>query len=213
MTSWTFDPTSGVPSKAQVDLCSVPEARRPLADVASEPLPRRGLVRTRSDRERRMRKAVEPNPARGRRVRRQAEHRRPRPIHPEQTIRAPSELFRAHAERGSRQLPDNDIEFVHYFKARVKSAPDDPSCVRLGRYVRFDPGDVKAWIASCKQPGQIIDRGATKRQKLARFLRPPDDAGEHGVSGECIPLARPVCGVPFPWPGLGVSMGMPAWPP
>jgi excisionase family DNA binding protein len=29
-------------------------------------------------------------------------------------------------------------------------------CVRLGRYVRFDPADVEAWIASCKQPGRSI---------------------------------------------------------
>jgi excisionase family DNA binding protein len=28
--------------------------------------------------------------------------------------------------------------------------------VRLGRYVRFDLGDVEAWIASCKQPGRSI---------------------------------------------------------
>jgi excisionase family DNA binding protein len=29
-------------------------------------------------------------------------------------------------------------------------------CVRLGRYVRFDVGDVDEWIASCKQPGRPI---------------------------------------------------------
>ena len=29
-------------------------------------------------------------------------------------------------------------------------------CVRLGRYVRFDRGDVEAWVASCKQPGRPV---------------------------------------------------------
>jgi excisionase family DNA binding protein len=29
-------------------------------------------------------------------------------------------------------------------------------CVRLGRYVRFDPADVEAWLESCKQPGRSI---------------------------------------------------------
>jgi excisionase family DNA binding protein len=29
-------------------------------------------------------------------------------------------------------------------------------CVRLGRYVRFDEGDVEAWVASCKQPGRPV---------------------------------------------------------
>jgi excisionase family DNA binding protein len=29
-------------------------------------------------------------------------------------------------------------------------------CVRLGRYVRFDPADVEAWIDSCKTPGRAI---------------------------------------------------------
>jgi excisionase family DNA binding protein len=28
--------------------------------------------------------------------------------------------------------------------------------VKLGRYVRFDEGDVDAWVASCKQPGRPI---------------------------------------------------------
>jgi excisionase family DNA binding protein len=28
--------------------------------------------------------------------------------------------------------------------------------VRLGRYVRFDLGDVKAWLEKCKQPGRAI---------------------------------------------------------
>ena len=28
--------------------------------------------------------------------------------------------------------------------------------VRLGRYVRFDVADVKAWLESCKQPGRSI---------------------------------------------------------
>jgi len=28
--------------------------------------------------------------------------------------------------------------------------------VRLGRYVRFDVGDVDAWVASCKQPSRPI---------------------------------------------------------
>jgi excisionase family DNA binding protein len=28
--------------------------------------------------------------------------------------------------------------------------------VRLGRYVRFDPDDVDAWVASCKSPGRPI---------------------------------------------------------
>ena len=28
--------------------------------------------------------------------------------------------------------------------------------VRLGRYVRFDEGDVDAWVASCKNPGRTI---------------------------------------------------------
>ena len=41
-------------------------------------------------------------------------------------------------------------------------------------------------------------------------LAPPRK--ETPVSGEYISLARPVCGVPFPWPGLGVSMGVPVWP-
>ena len=27
-------------------------------------------------------------------------------------------------------------------------------CVRLGRYVRFDEADVRAWLDSCKQPGR-----------------------------------------------------------
>jgi excisionase family DNA binding protein len=30
------------------------------------------------------------------------------------------------------------------------------TCVRLGRYVRFDRGDVEAWLAACKQPGRPI---------------------------------------------------------
>jgi excisionase family DNA binding protein len=29
-------------------------------------------------------------------------------------------------------------------------------CVRLGRYVRFDRGDVEAWLASCKTPGRPV---------------------------------------------------------
>ncbi|HUG63651.1 MAG TPA: helix-turn-helix domain-containing protein [Gaiellaceae bacterium] len=29
-------------------------------------------------------------------------------------------------------------------------------CVRLGRYVRFDPVDVDAWIEECKRPGRTI---------------------------------------------------------
>jgi excisionase family DNA binding protein len=29
-------------------------------------------------------------------------------------------------------------------------------CVRLGRYVRFDENDVRAWLESCKQPGRPI---------------------------------------------------------
>ena len=29
-------------------------------------------------------------------------------------------------------------------------------CVRLGRYVRFDEGDVDERLASCKQPGRPI---------------------------------------------------------
>jgi excisionase family DNA binding protein len=36
-------------------------------------------------------------------------------------------------------------------------------CVRLGRYVRFDETDVKAWLDSCKQPGRPI--------KLKRAIR------------------------------------------
>jgi excisionase family DNA binding protein len=28
--------------------------------------------------------------------------------------------------------------------------------VRLGRYVRFDDGDVDRWLESCKQPGRPI---------------------------------------------------------
>jgi excisionase family DNA binding protein len=28
--------------------------------------------------------------------------------------------------------------------------------VRLGRYVRFDLGDVEAWLESCKQPGRAV---------------------------------------------------------
>ncbi|MBA2383682.1 MAG: helix-turn-helix domain-containing protein [Actinobacteria bacterium] len=27
-------------------------------------------------------------------------------------------------------------------------------CVRLGRYVRFDRGDVLAWLERCKHPGR-----------------------------------------------------------
>jgi excisionase family DNA binding protein len=27
-------------------------------------------------------------------------------------------------------------------------------CVRLGKYVRFDLGDVERWIEECKQPGR-----------------------------------------------------------
>jgi excisionase family DNA binding protein len=27
-------------------------------------------------------------------------------------------------------------------------------CVRLGKYVRFDLGDVERWIDECKQPGR-----------------------------------------------------------
>lgn len=30
-------------------------------------------------------------------------------------------------------------------------------CVRLGRYVRFDEGDVRAWLAECKQPGRPVN--------------------------------------------------------
>ena len=29
-------------------------------------------------------------------------------------------------------------------------------CVRLGRYVRFDLADVKAWVESCKRPGRAV---------------------------------------------------------
>ena len=29
-------------------------------------------------------------------------------------------------------------------------------CVRLGRYVRFDAGDVEAWLEVCKQPGRPV---------------------------------------------------------
>lgn len=29
-------------------------------------------------------------------------------------------------------------------------------CLRLGRYVRFDEGDVRAWLDSCKQPGRPV---------------------------------------------------------
>ena len=29
-------------------------------------------------------------------------------------------------------------------------------CVRLGRYVRFDLGDVEAWLQECKRPGRPI---------------------------------------------------------
>ena len=29
-------------------------------------------------------------------------------------------------------------------------------CVRLGRYVRFDRGDVEVWLASCKQLGRPV---------------------------------------------------------
>ena len=29
-------------------------------------------------------------------------------------------------------------------------------CVRLGRYVRFDAGDVDEWVAACKQPGRPV---------------------------------------------------------
>jgi excisionase family DNA binding protein len=29
-------------------------------------------------------------------------------------------------------------------------------CVRLGRYVRFDEADVRAWLDSCKQPGRPV---------------------------------------------------------
>lgn len=29
-------------------------------------------------------------------------------------------------------------------------------CVRLGRYVRFDPDDVERWIETCKTPGRSI---------------------------------------------------------
>jgi excisionase family DNA binding protein len=29
-------------------------------------------------------------------------------------------------------------------------------CVRLGRYVRFDRGDIEAWLTACKQPGRPV---------------------------------------------------------
>jgi excisionase family DNA binding protein len=29
-------------------------------------------------------------------------------------------------------------------------------CIRLGRYVRFDLGDVEAWLEGCKRPGHPI---------------------------------------------------------
>jgi excisionase family DNA binding protein len=29
-------------------------------------------------------------------------------------------------------------------------------CVRLGRYVRFDEGDVDRWLEECKRPGRAI---------------------------------------------------------
>lgn len=36
-------------------------------------------------------------------------------------------------------------------------------CVRLGRYVRFDLGDVEAWLETCKTPGRSIRlRSATR---------------------------------------------------
>ena len=29
-------------------------------------------------------------------------------------------------------------------------------CIKLGRYVRFDEADVRAWLDSCKQPGRPV---------------------------------------------------------
>jgi len=29
-------------------------------------------------------------------------------------------------------------------------------CVRLGRYIRFDLGDVEKWLEECKRPGRPI---------------------------------------------------------
>ena len=40
-----------------------------------------------------------------------------------------------------------------------ESAPGAMPCVKLGRYVRFDLADVKAWIESCKQPGRADSAG------------------------------------------------------
>jgi len=39
--------------------------------------------------------------------------------------------------------------------------------VRLGRYVRFDLGDVEAWLESCKQPGRSIRLRSTDAAKAA----------------------------------------------
>jgi excisionase family DNA binding protein len=37
-------------------------------------------------------------------------------------------------------------------QARADAIPT----VRLGRYVRFDPDDVAAWVESCKKPGRPV---------------------------------------------------------
>ena len=39
--------------------------------------------------------------------------------------------------------------------------------VRLGRYIRFDPADVEAWLEECKQPGRSIRLRSVKAARAA----------------------------------------------
>jgi excisionase family DNA binding protein len=44
-------------------------------------------------------------------------------------------------------------------------------CVRLGRCVRFDEGDVDAWIAACKSPHRLIAEARASARRLLLRLR------------------------------------------